>query len=355
MIVDHEGLKIILEQFQCGAILIGKDGEVFLCNNKALGFLEMDPIDLMEKGIDAAPPWSGLSKAIRALGQDGKQRQFTEVIRNKVRFSITVIQDGLFVYDKPCVIAMISDITRQNEIEELRSDFFSEFLKRLRGPLTSVKTALSVLSSEQYGSMDEAAREVAQLGHEEVKRLHSILSDMGELFALDGQHAGADLVLENVEVNRILTRCLRRYMKNPRTASREIGVNLPEGKAALILVADYEKLGLVLAHLIDNALAYSPESSPVRISASEVEGAVEIRIEDQGWGISPEDMPRVFDRFYRSTRPEIAEMEGAGLGLFIAKGFTEIMGGNLTLESRSKNGTTAVLRLPKAVHGGWSE
>lgn len=353
MAVDYEGLKKILDQFPCGVLLAGEDGEVLLCNDKVEGLLETEAIDLMDKGVAAAPAWCGLAEAVRSLGRDGEHRHSVEFARGKRQFSLSVSRNGVTLYGKPCLVALIGDVSRQKELEELRSGFFTEFLRRVKGPLTSVKTALSVLSSDRYASLDQEAREVAQLGHVEVQRLHALLSDMGDLFSLDGRDAGASLYLENVEVRSVLTRCLRRARRLPGGAEREITAGWPEGEKPMRIVADYEKLGLVLNHLVNNALAYSPASSPVRIAAREAEGYCEIRIADRGIGISPEELPRVFDRFFRSKDPDALKSEGGGLGLFIAKGFTEIMGGTLRLESVPGEGTTAILRLPLATDGNW--
>ncbi len=355
MIVDYEGLKKILDQFSCGVILAGEDGEILVCNGKAPALLQTDPIDLMERGVAAAPAWSGLASAIRSACQTQQLRQSVEASHDGKRFSITVVRDGLCVYGKACIVAMIDDITRQKDLEELCSGFFSEFLRRIKGPLTSVKTALSVLSSDQYASLDTEAREVANLGHEEVRRLHALLSDMGDLFALDSPNAATDLFLENVEVRSVINRCLRRVQKGPHGLDRRIAIALPEGGPPLCLVADYEKLGLVLYHLLENALAYSPASEAVYIKAAQAEGMIEIRVEDQGIGISPADMPQVFNRFFRSSDPAAAKSEGGGLGLFLARGFTRLMGGTLVLESRLGKGTTAVIRLPRPTEGGWIE
>ncbi len=354
MIVDYEGLKKILDQFPCGVLLAGEDGEVLLCNDKIEGLLEIEAIDLIEKGLAAVPTWCGLAEAVRSLGRDGQHRQSIEFARGRRHFSLSLTRNGLSLYGKECLVALIGDISRQKELEELRSGFFSEFLRRLKGPLTSVKTALSVLSSDRYASLDREAREVAELGHVEVQRLHALLSDMGDLFSLDGRDAGAGLYLENVEVRAVLTRCLRRARGSRNGADREITAAWPEGEKPMRVVADYEKLGLVLNHLVNNSLAYSPPSSPVRITAREVEGSGEIRITDRGFGIPPEDMPRVFERFFRSMDPAALKAEGGGLGLFIAKGFTEIMGGTLKLESTPGDGTTAIIRLPLAADGNWT-
>lgn len=355
MAVDYEGLKKILDQFPFGVLLAGEDGEVILCNDKAPALLETDPIDLMEKGLAAAPAWSGLSETVLSLGAAEQLRRLNEVSRGRKYFSVTVSRDGLSLFGKGCIIAMIADITRQKELEDLRSGFFSEFIRRIKGPLTSVKTALSVLSSERYCTLGDEPREVAQLGHEEVQRLHALLSDMENLFELDSQDAGTELYLENLEVRSILTRCMRRARKGARGLHREITAAWPETRVPLRVVADYEKLALVLHHLVDNALAYSPASSPVRLSAAEAAGVVEIRIEDGGPGVSPEVMRRIFERFFRYSDPGKAGSRTGGMGLILSKGYTELMGGALVLERIPGSGTAAIVRLPPVNEGGWVE
>jgi two-component system sensor histidine kinase KdpD len=127
-----------------------------------------------------------------------------------------------------------------------------------------------------------------------------------------------------------------------RLENRQVQVSLP-GDLPLVPL-DFVWIGLVLVNIIDNALKYSPPDSPIDIRAQVIGSSLEISIADRGVGIPPEDLGRVFDKFYRVQRPDI--VTGTGLGLSISKGIVEAHGGRVRAENRSGGGTLITVQLP---------
>src|SRR5207247_9079641 len=127
---------------------------------------------------------------------------------------------------------------------------------------------------------------------------------------------------------------------------RRIGVHVPVGTPGVR--ADRSKLEEVLINLIDNAIKYSSEETPVRVTAHAAGTEVRIEIEDRGFGIAPEDAAQLFQKFHRVTTPATRDIGGTGLGLYIVKGLVEAHGGRVWVESIPGAGSTFAFTMPRA-------
>jgi len=356
MMMDYEGLRGILDRLPIGILLVGREGDIPLHNAKAPDLIGTGVLELMESGMASVPEETGIPAAWRALRGEERREQTLEFSRGARRLSATLSQGGHAIYGEPCLLVLVSDVTERESLRELRDGVLKEILRRARGPLTSVKTALALLGAPEHASLPEAAREVVRLGDAEVRRLHRLLGDMAELVVLESPTAATGLYMENVELGPLLRKCARAAARTPAGHGREILLPGAEPPEPAFAVADLDKLRLVMDHLLANALAYSDPGSPVRLSWSGGEQAVEIRVEDEGIGILPRDRPGLFGKFYRGSRPEVLAKEGSGLGLFISSTYVELMEGSLRLEARPGRGTTAVLTLqapPRDATRGW--
>lgn len=346
MVVDYEGLRGILDRFPTGILFVTGEGEIPLHNAKAPGLLGVDGLDLLEGGMGAVPAATGIPDAWRSLRGQDHGEQTLEFARGSLRFSATLVQGDHALFGEPCVLVLISDITERESLRELRQGVLKEILRRVKGPLTSVKTAMALLNSPAHADLPESVKEVVSLGDAEVRRLHGLLGDMSELLALESPAAGSGLYMENVEPGPLLRKCARAAAKTPSGRGREILLPDPAVGGPAFVIADLDKLRLVVDHLLANALAYSDPSRPVRVSWREGGGATaELRIEDEGIGILPADFPGLFGKFFRGTHPEALAKEGSGLGLFISRSYAELMGGRLRLENRPEGGAAAILAL----------
>jgi signal transduction histidine kinase len=358
MVVDYEGLRGILDRLPTGILFVTREGEVPLHNAKAPGLLGVDPLDLLERGMAAVPEETGIPGAWKSLRGESRGEETREFARGSLRFSATLVQGDHALFGEACLLALISDITERERLRELRQGVLKEILRRVRGPLTSVKTAMALLSSPAHDSLPEAAKEVVRLGDAEIRRLHGLIGDMSELLLLESPAAGSGLYMENVELGPLLRRCARAACKTPAGRGREILVPETGGSGPALVVADLEKLRLVVDHLLANALAYSDPSRPVRVSWREGGNqTAELRVEDEGIGILPGDFPGLFGKFFRGSHPQALDKEGSGLGLFIARSYAELMGGGLRLENAPVRGAVAILTLQvpaRDMHGGHS-
>ncbi len=226
------------------------------------------------------------------------------------------------------------------EREKLRSAMLTSVSHDLRTPLASIIGALSSLRS-YHDRYDETTRqELTDTALSEAQRLDRFVGNLLDMTRLD---AGAIAPRrEPVEVGDLVSTVLRRA--RPLLAGRVVETTIAPELPALSL--DFVLAEQALFNLLDNAAKYSPEGGRIDIVARRVADGVEIVVRDEGPGIPPEALPRLFDKFYRAHDGD-RRRAGTGLGLAIARGFTEAMGGTIAAHNRSdRSGAEFVVRYP---------
>ena len=344
--VDYEALRAILDPLPIGLILAGEGGEVLLHNARGPELLGLDPFDLLQKGISAFPERIGVEAAWRSLRADPRRREQLLASHRGRELSLTLCMGGFSLYGETCHLILIADITEQKQLEEFHDGFQKEILHRLRGPLTSINTSLAFLRSDACGALPSAVKEVVDLGHAEAQRLHRLVDDVGHLLLLDGPAPAGDLYRENVDLGA----CARKAVhKAGRQAPAGPGFAMAGGGTAALVLADYDKTGVILARMLSHAAARAAGTAPVRVTAAAVDEDVgEVRIAYAGTGEPEAELQKAFAKFYRPPGKAEADDGGSGLGLYVARGFAELMGGSLDLLAPPGGEVTLVLRLPAA-------
>lgn len=221
--------------------------------------------------------------------------------------------------------------------EKLQTALLNSISHDLRTPLVSITGALSSL--EEGPIMDEEIRRsLITTAREEADRLNRLV---GNLLNMTRLEAGAMRIHpEPCDVQDLIGSTLEQF--GSRLEDRQVMIDLPQDLPLVPL--DFVWIGLVLVNIIDNALKYSPQDSPIEIRSRVAGEGLEISVADRGIGIPPEDLVRVFNKFYRVQRPDI--VAGTGLGLSISKGILEAHGGKIWAENRSGGGTIIKMHLP---------
>lgn len=224
--------------------------------------------------------------------------------------------------------------------EKLQTALLNSISHDLRTPLVSITGALTTLLEDQVRLDDEARVVLLETAVEEAGRLNRLVGNLLDMTRLE---AGAvRLHREPRDLQDVIGAALQQL--GERLSDRPVKVDLP---AILPLVPlDFVLLAHVLVNLVDNALKYSPPGSPVEIGVRLTESEALIDVADRGVGIPEEDLPRIFQKFYRVQRP--SHVAGTGLGLSISKGLVEAHGGRIWAQNRPGGGIIVTLALPLA-------
>jgi signal transduction histidine kinase len=232
---------------------------------------------------------------------------------------------------------------QQKEVDNLRRDLIAWTSHDLRTPLTSIRAMVEALADGVVTDPDMAGRYLQTI-RADVQRLNVLIDDLFELAQLDAgglkfdlaPHSLRDLISDSLESFRALAQ----------QRGIQLSGEVAEGVDPVTLNA--QKAGRVLGNLLSNALRHTPEGGTVRVKAERAPGAVRVEVRDSGAGIPPEDLGRIFERFYRgdAARARVPTSTGAGLGLAIARGIVEAHGGTIWAENAEGGGARFVFTLP---------
>jgi two-component system sensor histidine kinase KdpD len=240
-------------------------------------------------------------------------------------------------------VALVEEAQRarvQSETERLRNSLLSAVSHDLRTPLATITGSASALV-EQETQLDAAARrELAQAIQEEADRLNRLVQNLLEMTRLES--GGIHVRKDWHALEEIVGSALARVEK--RLGQRRIDIDLPRDIPLVPL--DPLLIEQVLINLLDNAIKYTPEASPIQISAFVEGSAIHVTVADRGPGLAPGGETKIFEKFYRG--PEAGTRSGAGLGLAVARGMVEAHGGRITAESRAGGGALFRFTLPLA-------
>ena len=222
--------------------------------------------------------------------------------------------------------------------EKLQTALLNSISHDLRTPLVSITGALTSLE-EQSDSLDEENRiSLIVTAREEAERLNRLV---GNLLSMTRIESGAiKMHLEPGDIQDVVGTALEQLGK--RVLNHDVRVNIPQDFP--LVPMDFTLMVQVLVNVLENAVKYSSKDSLIEVSVELSDGNARLQIADRGVGIPPEDMSRIFDKFYRVQRPE--SVSGTGLGLSISKGIIEIHKGSITACARDGGGTIITIELP---------
>ncbi len=240
---------------------------------------------------------------------------------------------------------VLHDITRQRKLEALRKEFVANVSHELRTPLSVIKGYVETLVDEHHKMpMDDRERFLRTI-ERHTERLNSLLEDLLTLSRLESINPG--LSREVVNLPKFITGLVEDYRGRPSCQGHRLNVSLDEGVDEILF--DPLKLTQVIENLLENALKYTPAGSHIYIFTKLRDGVVEISVRDSGPGIPTDDLPHIFERFYRVDKGRSREKGGTGLGLSIVKHIIQLHGGRVWAESEEGKGTAVYFTLPTSM------
>jgi two-component system phosphate regulon sensor histidine kinase PhoR len=244
------------------------------------------------------------------------------------------------------VVALFHDISRLKQVDEIRRDFVANVSHELRTPLSIFHGNLETLL--EAGDLDQnETRHIYEVMKRHSDRLNLLVNDLLSLARLESKEA--DLQVSEINLRDFLENVTRDWTKPLRAKNLHLDLDVPENFP--LLRADERRLEEVVHNLLDNAVNYSHESGRILIQAAVPDHEIVLSVCDEGVGIAPADLPRIFERFYRADRARSRELGGTGLGLSIVKHIAQLHGGHVEAESTLGRGTTIRIILPNRAAG----
>jgi PAS domain S-box-containing protein len=241
-------------------------------------------------------------------------------------------------------ITVLHDITALKEMDQAKSDFVSMVSHEIRGPMNSVLMQLKVVTDGLAGETTPKQQEILSRASEKITALTTLVSELLDLARIE-----SGLITKECEAV-----CIAELLKDqvtfhlPLAQAKSIQLRLKAQQTLPVLMANRFSLEEVFSNLIGNAISYTPENGQITVSADVEDDYVAVRVADTGFGISEEDLSRIFDRFYRVKNEKTRHIIGTGLGLPIVKSIVDAHNGLIRVDSKLNCGTMFTVLLPSA-------
>ena len=330
---ERERLAQIIHSLGDALLVVEADGTIVAANPQAASLLpECRPGLHVDDQTGVLPPLDD------ALGHEVTLERAGRVLAATAAFI------GDADADTHSVVWTVRDVTERARLERLKSEFVATASHELRSPLTSIKGFVELL--ERGRDLDPRQREFVDIIRVSTDRLVDLVNDLLDVARIEAGQM--EISPRPVDVRDIVRETATLLGPRLRARHQRLHFDAPEEPLPLARVhADPTRLRQILVNLLTNAHQYTPEGGRVTIAVREEPERLALRVSDDGPGIGPEELDRIFDRFYRG--PEQARGGGTGLGLSIVKSLVDIHGGTIDVRSPPGEGTTFTVRLPFAL------
>ena len=353
---------VVINAIDDGVLAISKDGNIELINPSAQQIIGWDQGDAL--GLN----WKSVLKLVTSDGKD------VEDLENPIAQSLSKNQpthnDKLFLLtssEKRILVSIVSspvgtegegvivvfrDITKEKAEEREQAEFISTASHEMRTPVASIEGYLGLALNPATAHIDEKARDFITKAHESAQHLGRLFQDLLDISKVeDGRMKNNPKI---INVNEFL----KDIFDGLATKADEKQLNyifmpdiIDEGKEKSLQPIFYANIDPdhfreVVSNLIENAIKYTP-SGEVVVNVTGDDKQISVSVKDSGIGIPAEDIPHLFQKFYRVDNSDTREIGGTGLGLYLSRRLAEAMSGNLRVESKYKEGSTFYLEIPR--------
>jgi len=335
--------RAILDGMSEGVLVLDKEGRVVMMNS-ALRAMLLVGSDVKGRLLVEAVRHSELhdlaKKAREQRGAATKELDLPGLQPRRLLVQTTPIAD-----EGHDLLAVFVDVTDLRRLESLRRDFVANVSHELRTPVTAVRSAAETLRTVMVEDPGRAGRFVDIIDRN-AQRLHELIEDLLELSRLESNQ----FQLKKEKVDVVETANLVASLFRERAEKKRVKLIVRQGEKPICLRTDQRALEQVLTNLVDNAIKYCPAGSTIAIDATEKDDVnTMVSVEDDGPGIDPKHLPRLFERFYRVDAGRSRDVGGTGLGLSIVKHLAEAMGGEVDVESAVGRGSKFTITLPRQI------
>ena len=353
---------VVINAIDDGVLAISKDGNIELINPSAQQIIGWDQGDAL--GLN----WKSVLKLVTSDGKDVEdlENPITQSLsknqptHNDKLFLLTSSEKRILVSivsspvgtDGEGIIVVFRDITKEKAEEREQAEFISTASHEMRTPVASIEGYLGLALNPATAHIDEKARDFITKAHESAQHLGRLFQDLLDISKVeDGRMKNNPKI---INVNEFL----KDIFDGLATKAYEKQLNyifmpdiIDEGKEKSLQPIFYANIDPdhfreVVSNLIENAIKYTP-SGEVVVNVTGDDKQISVSVKDSGIGIPAEDIPHLFQKFYRVDNSDTREIGGTGLGLYLSRRLAEAMSGNLRVESKYKEGSTFYLEIPR--------
>lgn len=339
---EKEQLASIVSSMADGVITLNRNGDMIVTNPPAKQFIESwyyEKNEQLRETPNQLPEELKLILQGVVKSEDAAIHEISLQGRNWVMI-MTPLYDQSYVRG---AVAVIRDMTEERRLDKLRKDFIANVSHELRTPISMLQ-GYSEAIVDDIADTKEAKNDLAKIIHEESLRMGRLVNELLDLARMEAGHI--QLNVEQVEIKSYLDRVIKKF--NGVSQDRKIDLILQTNSDNSFIYIDPDRMEQVFTNLIDNAIRHTNENGFVKVYADINSEEMHVSIEDSGIGIPEEDIPFVFERFYKAdkSRTRNKQKKGTGLGLAIAKNIIDAHHGTISVNSKQNEGTTFTFSIP---------
>jgi two-component system, OmpR family, phosphate regulon sensor histidine kinase PhoR len=342
--LERKRLESVVEHLADGIVIVDAVGRVVLMNlaaEKLLGLRRARSIGRTYAEVLRDYELAAVVREGQSMPEAGAAPRTTIVEMGMPRHWVQAFSYPIPSDEAPLILVVLRDVTEFRRTEAVRRDFVANVSHDLRTPIASLKALVETLLD---GALEDpsVAREFLSRMEVEVDDLVRLVEELLQLSRVEAGQIELRIVAGNV--GDVIRRVAERLRAQASLKEIEIRVDIPED----LPLADFdpERVEQVLVNLVHNAIKFTPRCGITAIAATSSEREIVVAVEDSGQGLDPQDVERVFERFYKADRSRAAA--GSGLGLAIAKHMIQLHGGRIWVENDFGRGATFKFSLPRA-------
>ncbi len=342
---ERNRLNSVLSHMSDGVVATDRRGKVITINDMALSLLGISKEVAIGQNIlnllDIEKDYT-LRKILESTEELLIERNESNYGDNKiirVEFSMIRRESGFI----SGLVAVLHDVTEQEQNERDRREFVSNVSHELRTPLTSMRSYIETLSEGAWQDQEIAPR-FLKITLDETDRMIRMINDLLDLSRMDNDNL--KLNIEMVNFNELVNFVLDRFDVIIANSEKKYRIVREFTQRPLFVEVDTDRMIQVIDNIMNNAIKYSPDGGKITVRLIETHNNVILSITDQGLGIPKKDISRIFDRFYRVDKARARKQGGTGLGLAISKEVVKALGGTIWATSIENYGSTFYISLP---------
>lgn len=341
---EKSKLEGIIASMDSGVMVVDRSGRILVANRATENLLRHSGNKLLGQWHWEVGRSYGLSSLIDEVLLTGQSRRSEILLTSPMETSVELYVTPIRGKNESIVgaVAVLHDVSKWRRVEQMRTEFVANVSHELRTPITAVKGFAETLLD---GALEnsEMRKQFIKIIYEESDRLSRLVNDLLELSKIESGHVA--LQFELCEMNDLVRETVDKLAHQAGQHGLSLEARIPAEPIYAEVTRD--RIAQVLINLIGNAVAFTPAEGQIEVFLEEQEEEVTIRVKDTGIGIPREDLPRLFERFYRVDKARDRRSGGTGLGLAIVKHIVEAHEGKVYVESALGKGSTFSFTLPK--------
>jgi len=353
---DASRSQAILEAVADGVLVTGTDNRITFVNSSTERILAIEEKQLLGNPLDAFGGLFGKSastwmETIRRWSEDPSAYQSGDTYAEQLeleneRIALVHLAPVILQNDFLGTVSIFRDITREVEVDRLKSEFVATVSHELRTPMTAIKGYVDILAMGAAGALEENQLHFLEIVRNNIDRLNILVNDLLDISRIEAGRV--TLNPQSINLREIAEDVIADALRRSQQENKPMALSLDAPAKVSPVMGDGERIRQIMDNLVDNAFNYTPSNGTIRINIHQQNGDMQVDVQDNGVGIAPEDQVRVFERFFRGEHPLVLATPGTGLGLPIVRQLVEMHRGHIWMTSTGVpgEGSTFSFTLP---------